>query len=49
MMITLQLLNVVKVVESESKAEALEAKGFKRVELPEKTKGKAGTADKPAE
>jgi hypothetical protein len=37
-MIKLQRLNVIKVVESEVKAKALESKGFKRVEEPNEEK-----------
>ncbi|CAM3946463.1 hypothetical protein PALA111701_31680 [Paenibacillus lactis] len=33
--ITLKRLNVVKVVDSETKAKALESKGFKRIEIEE--------------
>ncbi|MGG3278869.1 hypothetical protein [Paenibacillus solani] len=43
-MITLKMLNVVKQVESEAKAKALESKGFKRVGVDE-TDGKKGKKD----
>lgn len=43
--ITLKRLNVVKVVDSETKAKALESKGFKRVEESEKADEKKGKKD----
>lgn len=43
-MITMKRLNVVKVVDSETKAKTLESKGFKRVETDE-ADGKKGKKD----